>query len=88
MTSEEIRMYGYRSKPTEVLAWWAKDWSLVPDWIDKDCIRYDPVVGNKVYDKLHDTWITVNYGDWIIRGTEGELYPCADKVFQKKYEAI
>lgn len=25
-------------------------------------------------------------GDWIIRGTEGELYPCKDSVFQRKYE--
>lgn len=24
-------------------------------------------------------------GDWIIRGTEGELYPCKDSVFQRKY---
>jgi hypothetical protein len=27
-------------------------------------------------------------GDWIIRGTEGELYPCKDVVFQKKYEPL
>lgn len=27
-------------------------------------------------------------GDWIIRGTEGELYPCKDSVFQRKYEAV
>jgi hypothetical protein len=26
-------------------------------------------------------------GAWIIRGTEGEFYPCIDSVFQRKYEA-
>lgn len=26
-------------------------------------------------------------GRWIIRGTEGEFYPCIDSVFQRKYEA-
>ena len=26
--------------------------------------------------------------DWIIKGTEGEYYPCKDSVFQRKYEAI
>jgi hypothetical protein len=26
-------------------------------------------------------------GDWIIRGTEGELYPCKPSVFETKYEA-
>lgn len=25
--------------------------------------------------------------DWIIRGVEGELYPCADRIFQKTYLA-
>lgn len=24
-------------------------------------------------------------GHWIIRGTEGEFYPCKDSVFQRKY---
>lgn len=27
-----------------------------------------------------------NVGDWIIRGTEGEIYPCKDSVFRRKYE--
>lgn len=39
-----------------------------------------------VYDDLHGTWVNVSTGDWIIRGTEGELYPCADTVLRKKYE--
>ena len=27
-------------------------------------------------------------GEWIIRGTEGELYPCKDSVFRAKYEVV
>ena len=27
-------------------------------------------------------------GDWIIRGVEGELYPCKPSVFEKTYEAV
>ncbi len=27
-------------------------------------------------------------GDWIIKGTEGEFYPCKDSVFKRKYEAV
>lgn len=26
-------------------------------------------------------------GWWIIKGTEGEFYPCKDSVFQRKYQA-
>lgn len=27
-----------------------------------------------------------NPGDWVIKGLEGETYPCKDTVFQAKYE--
>ena len=27
-------------------------------------------------------------GDWIIRGVEGEFYPCADRIFKKTYEPV
>lgn len=27
-------------------------------------------------------------GDWIIRGVEGEFYPCKDSIFRKTYEAV
>ncbi|WP_227439213.1 hypothetical protein [Methylobacterium sp. W2] len=29
--------------------------------------------------------MTARLGDWIIRGVEGELYPCKDSVFQATY---
>lgn len=27
-------------------------------------------------------------GDWIIRGVEGEFYPCRDDIFRQTYEAV
>lgn len=27
-------------------------------------------------------------GDWIIKGLEGELYPCRDSIFKAKYDLI
>ncbi|MFD2248884.1 hypothetical protein FHS82_000993 [Pseudochelatococcus lubricantis] len=27
-------------------------------------------------------------GDWIIRGVNGELYPCKPDIFEKTYEAV
>ncbi|TWS25565.1 hypothetical protein FK530_22870 [Tsukamurella conjunctivitidis] len=40
-----------------------------------------------VYDRLHGTWVNVRKGDWIIRGVEGEFYPCREDVFAATYEA-
>lgn len=31
-----------------------------------------------VYDYLHETWVGLKYEQWIIFGTEGEFYPCAN----------
>ena len=27
-------------------------------------------------------------GDWVLKGVEGEFYPCADRIFQKTYDLI
>ena len=27
-------------------------------------------------------------GDWIIKGIEGEFYPCKDSIFKKTYEEV
>ena len=29
-----------------------------------------------------------NHGDWVIRGVEGELYPCKPHIFAATYEAV
>lgn len=29
-----------------------------------------------------------NAGDWLIRGVEGELYPCKDEIFRKTYAPV
>lgn len=39
-----------------------------------------------IWDKLHDTHIKFEPGDWIIRGLKGELYPCKPDVFESSYE--
>ena len=30
----------------------------------------------------------IDFDDWIIRGIEGELYPCKPKIFTKTYEEV
>lgn len=32
--------------------------------------------------------VAVRAGDWIIKGTAGEFYPCAPDVFANVYEAV
>lgn len=42
----------------------------------------------QVYDVLQDTWVTINFLDYIIKGTKGEFYPCNVEVFNYKYEMV
>lgn len=30
----------------------------------------------------------VSFGDWIIRGVKGELYPCKPEIFEMTYEEV
>jgi hypothetical protein len=32
--------------------------------------------------------MTARLGDWIIKGVNGEVYPCKDDIFKKTYELI
>ena len=31
--------------------------------------------------------MTASEGDWIIKGVQGEFYPCRDDIFRQTYEA-
>lgn len=32
--------------------------------------------------------MTANMGDWIIRGVQGEFYPCKPDIFEATYERV
>ena len=48
----------------------------------------DPEIIANVYDDIHQTWIGVKKGQWIIRGVQGEFYPCDPNTFAWKYEEV
>lgn len=87
----------YRKRPVEVEAVrWTGDNADELDAFAGD--RFDPAgmltmtfggdIDAAVYDVLHSTWVRVSRGQWVIRGVQGEFYPCADDVFRATYESI
>jgi hypothetical protein len=46
----------------------------------------DPEIAAEVYDRLHSTWIGVKTGQWVAKGTKGELWPIDDEVFRTTYD--
>jgi hypothetical protein len=63
----------------------------VPDWFlqaGTDGLIKADAKGPCLWIKTLEGTMCARPGDWIIRGTEGELYPCKDSVFQRKYEPV
>lgn len=54
---------------------WPQDY---PDSDGDDQLVIGTLEGNHV----------VSWGDWIIRGVKGELYPCKPDIFQMTYESV
>lgn len=45
----------------------------------------DSIITAEVYDELHDTWVGVKDGDYIIEGLQGEFYPHDAELFPQAY---
>ncbi len=64
--------------PQWALDAWDKDPSEGAIWVDQNGIYCGTLEG------VHE----VSFDDWIIKGVEGEIYPCKPSVFEATYEAV
>lgn len=56
------------------------------DWAGADAdIRWTNETPQRLVVRTLEGEMKANPTDWIIRGTEGEYYPCKDSVFRRKY---
>lgn len=75
-------------------------WKTIIDWLDAlsvgDRFRV-PVCGIPPVRREADGTLQVDtlegtmrcdVGDWLIRGVEGEFYPCKDSIFLASYEPV
>lgn len=84
-------MLRFRKKPVEIEAVrWTEDVALATlrDFTNGLVKLNDVDREFVVYDRLHDTWVKFEYGDWILKGVQGEFYPCRDDVFGATYEPV
>lgn len=85
----------YRKKPVavEAVRWTGDNFAELDAFagtqfgtIHPDDRGDDPDNDAQVYDKLHSVWVPFSAGDWVIRGVQGELYPCKAEVFEATYD--
>lgn len=87
----------YRKKPIEIdaLQWRGGDTRELDEFCGLHWTRADardvawPFEDDKeqiiLYNMLERQWICCPVGHWIIRGIKGEIYPCANEVFEQSY---
>lgn len=89
-------MAQYRKKPVviEAVQWNGSTISETPDWLREALYMTPPTVGGifRLDDKIQiftlEGTMTASPGDWIIRGINGELYPCKPDIFAATYDAV
>jgi len=69
---------------------WQKDPSEGAVWIDPDATMIAD--GRESADELVCGTLEgvhrIDFGDWIIQGVQGELYPCKPDIFEATYEKV
>lgn len=90
-------MRRFRKKPVEVTAvqWTGDNEDEIVAFagdlfhaVDPEDRGDDPDQTAAVMDALHNTWVRVYDGQWIVRGVKGEFYPVAADVFAETYESV
>lgn len=94
----------FRKKPVEIeavqLCW--SNWSELCDFMGNVISEDNPGRNSEAYSDTcgeASPWLELNiptlegtmtarHGDWIIRGVQGEFYPCKPDVFKETYDIV
>lgn len=73
----------FRKKPVVIEAYQFLEWS-------PSCLGVCSGGSEIEYPHIHtlEGILKVSVGDWIIKGINGEFYPCKPNIFEKTYEAV
>jgi len=61
---------------------------------DAECLAFCPIAKDPVDNKDNliiptlEGEMRVSFGDWIIKGVNGEFYPCKPDIFEKTYDKV
>lgn len=79
----------YRKKPVVIDAVQFDGTDESVDWLEPQLISGE--IGracNKLYIKTLEGVMEASKGDYIIKGVNGEFYPCKPDIFEKTYEEV
>jgi hypothetical protein len=84
----ESQMPKFRKKPVEIEAvqWLGSNFVEIDRFITVPHETF-PAAGRVIIPTLEGD-MAASRGDWIIRGTAGEFYPCKPEIFEDNYEPV
>jgi len=86
-------MATFRKRPVEIEAFRFEGGEMsmmdVPSWYGTAVDHGDIICGRDTMKiRTLEGVMTASVGDWIIKGVEGEIYPCKPSVFEATYEPV
>lgn len=83
----------FQKRPVEIEAWqndntsaWVA--SQIAEWCGGRYRKNELDHGSRIeIDTLEGT-MTASLGDWVIKGVQGEFYPCKPDIFEATYKAV
>lgn len=82
----------YRKRPVEVdaLLFDGENLDEVRDWLGDAYLGVATMSSGpkRIRIVTYEGVITASRGDWIIKGVEGEFYPCKPGIFAETYEPV
>lgn len=60
-----------------------------PDWF-MDKVSVNEIISTETEYSINtlEGWMVCQYGDYIIKGIAGEIYPCRADIFEASYEKV
>ena len=79
----------YRKKPViiEAVIWTGNNIDEVKE-LAKNAVEHIIFVDNNLYIETLEGNMHVSVGDYVIKGIEGEFYPCKPDIFKETYETV
>ena len=81
----------YKKKPVviEAIQWTGDNLEEVKDFLEITHENYKPLQPkNSLFIKTLEGKMEASIGDFIIKGVQGEFYPCKPDIFEQTYELL
>lgn len=92
---ERMLMAKFKKKPVVIEAHRVTDYKDDPEsfqklanWCMGRIVYNDEIMQNSIVIHTLEGDMTAFEGDWIIKGIEGEFYPCKNSIFKDSYEQV